>query len=338
MISTGERAYSYAKACGIIGKSFVGKRIAALGEISRLSELDRLVFPDESRDLPEKELLLDLEARIIARVVKQIIMIVDSFSKPPALLSYLIRTYEYADLKTALKAIEVGDQKPPPFTDIGRFRTVHFEAYPDIAAMVEGSEFGFLLKKRNTQNAGEANEHIMNIMLDRHYYAALWKALFVLPKKDRVFTEKILFEEISLRNVVWALRLRTYYGMTPEQTRENLISLGDKKNLATDAEASLRMALDNRADWNGYPRAHFLNPETPNEPWTADPRYFQNAAAKYLYRLARLSFRRQPLSLDMVFCFIKLKLFEEDLLTSVAEGLVLGMSSHDVLSMLEVPA
>jgi vacuolar-type H+-ATPase subunit C/Vma6 len=338
MISTGERAYSYAKACGIIGKSFVGKRIAALGEISRLSELDRLVFPDESRDLPEKELLLDLEARIIARVVKQIIMIVDSFSKPPTLLSYLIRTYEYADLKTALKAIEVGDQKPPPFIDIGRFRTVHFEAYPDIAAMVEGSEFGFLLKKRKTQNAGEVNEHIMSIMLDQHYYAALWKALFALPKKDRVFTEKILFEEISLRNVVWALRLRTYYGMTPEQTRENLISLGDKKNLATDAEASLRMALDNRADWNGYPRAHFLNPETPNEPWTADPRYFQNAVAKYLYRLARLSFRRQPLSLDMVFCFIKLKLFEEDLLTSVAEGLVLGMSSHDVLSMLEVPA
>ncbi|MDR1398604.1 MAG: V-type ATPase subunit [Treponema sp.] len=338
MISTGERAYSYAKACGIIGKSFVGKRIATLGGVSRLSELDRLVFPDESRDLPEKELLLDLEARITARAVKQILQIVDSFLKPPTLLSYLIRTYEYTDLKTALKAIEVGDQKPPAFTDIGHFRTVHFEAYPDLAAMVEGSEFGFLLKKRNMQNTGEANEHIMSIMLDRHYYASLWNALLALPPKDRVFTKKILFEEISLRNVVWALRLRTYYGMTPEQTRENLISLGNKKNLVADAEASLRMALDNRAGWNGYPRAHFLNPETPNEPWTADPRYFQNAASKYLYRLARLSFRRQPFSLDMVFCFIKLKLFEEDLLTSMAEGLVLGMSSHDVLSMLEVPA
>jgi vacuolar-type H+-ATPase subunit C/Vma6 len=338
MISTGERAYSYTKACGIIGKSFVGKRTAALGGVTRLSELDRLVFPDESRDLPEKELLRDLEARIIARAVKQIIKVVDSFSKPPALLSYLIRTYEYTDLKTALKAIEVGDQKPPPFTDIGRFRTVHFEAYPDLAAMVKGSEFEFLLDKRNTQNDGEVNEHIMSIMLDRHYYTTLWKALFALSKKDRVFTEKILLEEISLRNVVWALRLRTYYGMTPEQTRENLISLGNKKNLAADAEASLYLGLDNHADWNGYPRAQFLNPETPNEPWVANPRYFQNAAAKYLYRLARLSFRRQPLSLDMVFCFIKLKLFEEDLLTSVAEGLVLGISSHDVLSMLEVPA
>jgi vacuolar-type H+-ATPase subunit C/Vma6 len=337
MISTGERAYSYAKACGIIGKSFVGKRIAALAGVSRLSELDQLIFSDESKDLPEKELLRDLETRINARVVNQIIMIIDSFSKPPALLSCLIRTYEYADLKTALKAIDVGDQKPPPFTDIGHFRTVRFEAYPDIAAMAAGSEFEFLLKKYNTQNAGEINEHIMGIMLDQQYYTALWEALLALPKKDRVSTEKILFEEISLRNVVWALRLRTYYGMTPEQTRENLISLGGKKNLAADAEASLCMALDNRADWNGYSRAHFLNPETPNEHWVVDPRYFQNAAAKYLYRLARLSFRCQPFSLDMVFCFIKLKLFEEDLLTSLAEGLVLGMSSHDILNMLEVP-
>ena len=39
---------------------------------------------------------------------------------------------------------------------------------------------------------------------------------------------------------------------------------------------------------------------------------------------------------DAAACFIKLKQFEEDLLTSVAEGLGLGMSGRDVFSLLEV--
>ena len=43
---TGERAFAYAKACGIIGKSFIGKRISALGKLHSLNELDRLVFPE----------------------------------------------------------------------------------------------------------------------------------------------------------------------------------------------------------------------------------------------------------------------------------------------------
>jgi len=40
--------------------------------------------------------------------------------------------------------------------------------------------------------------------------------------------------------------------------------------------------------------------------------------------------------LDSCFCFIKLKQFEEDLLTSYAEGLGMGMSGKDVLAMLEL--
>jgi vacuolar-type H+-ATPase subunit C/Vma6 len=332
MPTTGERAYNYAKSCGIIGKSFIGQRISYLGSVNRLSELDRLVFPDESRDLPEKELLVDLENRITARVVKHIVTIVDSFENVPLFFSYLVRLYEYVDLKTALKAIAAGEHKCPPVTDIGHFRTIHFEAYPDIAAMVKGTEFTFILPKYSEQ---KLDEHLTNFKLDSYYYTSLWNALQALPRKDRISAQSILAEEISLQNVVWALRLRTYYRMTPAQVRENLIAL---KTFAADAESSLNMALDSYADWHNWSRLRLLNPENAGEHWVADPRYFQNASSKYLYRLARLSFRRDPFSLDTVFCFIKLKRFEEDLLTSVAEGLGLGMSSHDILTMLEVSA
>jgi vacuolar-type H+-ATPase subunit C/Vma6 len=312
--------------------------MSRLNSVTRLSELDRLIFASAARDLPERELLADLERRVIDRSVKQIITLVDSFSSPPELLERLIRSYEYGDMKSALNAITAGENKVPVFTDLGRFGTVKFAAYPDLPAMIRGTEFESPLKDWTPVNSGD--EGIMvQIKLDGLYYGALWKSLFAVPKRDRLSIERIVTEEIALRNAVWALRLRTYYGMSVERTRERLVCLdpgGGKGSLADDAITSLSMALDNYADWASWKRAGFLNPPQPGESWTADPRYFQNAASEHLYRLARLSFRRRPFSIDTTSCFIKLKQFEEDILTSVAEGLGLGMSAGDVFALLEV--
>ncbi|MDR0689704.1 MAG: V-type ATPase subunit [Spirochaetaceae bacterium] len=350
MTGSGERAYAFAKACGVIGKSFVGKGISRLSSVTRLTELDRLVFPHKTRDLPERELLVDLERRITGRAVKQITSLVRSFSNPPELLLRLVRSYEYGDIKSALSAITGAEAKKPEFTGLGDFGTVNFKAFPDLAAMVTDTEFAFLLKE---DIHADKDGILLQTKLDRRYYTLLWNSLFSLPGKDRTAIEKILAEEISLRNASWALRLRTYYGMPPEEIKNILVPIktGKKhapqapshtpeapgeRTLADDALASLSMALDNPSDWEKWGRTEFLNPERPGEPWKADPRYFQNAAAQYLYHLARQFFRRSPFSIDTVSCFIKLKQFEEDLLTSVAEGLGLGLSAKDVFAMLEV--
>ncbi|MDR0654822.1 MAG: V-type ATPase subunit [Treponema sp.] len=330
MPGTGERAYVYAKACGIIGKSFVGRRIPALAGCSRLSELDRLIFSQGSRDLPERELLKDLENRIIGRSAKEILAIIGSFSRPPEFLSLLIRSYEYSDVKAALKALSARE-KAPGFIDIGPFRTVHFEAWPDRKAMFGGTEFEFLLREKNE------DPMFLQAELDRLYYNKLWKSLLALRRNDRIAAGRILSEEIRLRNSVWVLRLRSYYGMKAADLRRHLLEIDLKgESLADEALAILDTPLDSRQAWQDWPRESFLNPERAGEPWTADPRFFQNTASEYLYELAKKNFRRKPFSLDTVFCFIKLKQFEEDVLTSVAEGLSLGMSSRDVFSLLEV--
>ncbi|MDR2028446.1 MAG: V-type ATPase subunit [Treponema sp.] len=337
MPGSGERAYVYAKACGIIGRSFVGKRILQLGALSRLSELDRLVFSLNARDLPERELLVDLERRIIGRTAKQIVTIIDSFARPPEFLVRLLRSYEYGDIKNLINALAAGEPKAPVFTDIGRFRTLRVEAYPDIKAMLRDTEFDWLLKEdlQNPASSG-GDQGLLQTRLDRQYYTSLWGSLLSLPRNDRKTAEKLLSEEISLRNAAWALRLRTYYGMSPQEIRERLVLIESQGALAADALSSLSLALDNPSDWASWKRAGFLNPARPGESWTVDPRCFQNAASEYLYRLARVSFRRRPFSLDTVTCFIKLKQFEEDLLTSVAEGLGLGMPAGDIFALLEV--
>ncbi len=132
MTNFGERSYAYAKACGIISKSFVGNRVLNLEKAGRLSELDRMVFSSEAKSLPEKELLRDLEKRIINREVNSIISIVKCFSRPPEFFTLLIRSYEYADLLSAINASWDKERNAPAHVDLGRFQTVHFEAWPDI--------------------------------------------------------------------------------------------------------------------------------------------------------------------------------------------------------------
>jgi len=348
MPGRGERAYAYAKACGIIGKSFLGKRVGQLETVSRISELDRLVFPSSSRDLPEKELLINLEDRIIDRSIDSIIPIINGFTKPPEFLILLLRSYEYTDLKSALTAVLEGAKTAPAHTDIGRFQTVRFDAWPDIPAMIKRSEFRFLLDEKGVlqQELGGVS---LQVALDRYYYSALWLSLTSLSRNDRFAAEKILTAEISLKNASWALRLRTYYRKSAEEVKLHLIDkpftiLGKEKgrprfksrtrSLASEAIQSLEYPLDNFAAWSSWRWRKFLNPESGGTPWTVDPRYFQNAASRYLFRLARRYFRSQPFLMSTIFCYIKLKQFEEDILTSSAEGLGMGMTGKDIISTL----
>lgn len=349
----GERAYAYAKACGVIGKSFIGDRIKFLEKAGKLSELDEILFPGETHNLPEKELLRNFENRIAARSVKSVISMTECFSDPPELLILLIRSYEYADLKNALVSAVRKERKAPAFTDIGRYQTVRFNKWPDIQAMIQGTEFDFLLDKNSVLYAGSGRQGSglisLETFLDRYYYNALWKSILFLKTADRRAAEKILSAEISLRNSGWALRLRTYYSMKAEEVKPYLIDIPPElrhsgkggannagRSLADAAIRSLDFQLDNYQEWSSWRWKQFINPNAGERFWHVDPRYFQNAASRYLFSLARRNFHMCPLSIDSIFCFYKMKQFEEDILTSQAEGLGMGLSSQDTLGFLRV--
>jgi vacuolar-type H+-ATPase subunit C/Vma6 len=339
MPDSGKRAYAFARASGIIGKSCVGRRVSRLRGLTQLTELDGLLFSGETRNLPGEELLRDLEKRITGRAVKQMISIVGSFSKPPETLARLLRAYEYSDVKSLLNFLNSGEKGPPSFTDIRPFGTVRWGAYPDLEAMFRGTEFSWVSGEKPRSMTG-ADLMILQARLDHQYYDRLWKSVLRLPKGDRRAAERILGEEISLLNCMWVLRLRHYYQMSAGEIQAHLldIRLRSGRSAAADAAAALGFALDNAAAWQSWRRRAFLNPEIPGEFWQPEPRFFQNAASRYLYRLACRYFRGRPFSLDAMICFIKLKQFEEDLLTSVAEGLGMGLPGGDTLTLLGVEA
>jgi len=320
--------YAYAKACGIIGKSFTGKRTAHLGGLHTLGELSRLVFPSFQGEMNEKRSfpLYDLERRIEQNAVEKILSIINSYSQPPSILIRQLMAYEYTNLKACLHNIAKGDEIPR-FYDIGRFRTIHFKAYPNLKVMLAGTEFEFIHPDRISLAGDDIIK--IEIQLDIHYYVEFKKSLEELAGEDRDFAERILKDEISIRNCIWALRLRTFYGKTSGEISGYL-------DLLPEVKKSLEMQLDTRDDWRSWKWERFLNPEKQGENWSINPVYFQNAAFHYLNKIALHGFHRIPMSASSILCFIKIKQYEEDILTSLAEGLKMGMDSASVLTMLGV--
>ena len=279
--------YAYAKASWIIGKSFLGKRMALLNGIHTLDELDKLIFPDNYKELPGKELLPDLEKRIMKRSERQILSVVSSFAEPPKLL---IR----------MKAAE----SPPSIT----------------------------ARHRSGESSSSANSI--------EYYKGLIDCLWQLESEDREAAAKLISDEISLLNSLWVLRLRTYYQKNEMEIIKHLMDsrlLGGvyQKGIAAEVRMAMDFSLDVRQEWKGWRWERFLNKDEVSEHWIIDPRYFQNAASLYLYQRSLHNFHSLPMSVSAIYCFIKLKHFEQDILISVAEGLSIGMDSSSVFKLLE---
>ncbi|MCL2765994.1 MAG: V-type ATPase subunit [Treponema sp.] len=337
-----DSGYAYAKAGWIVGRSFLEKRFSTLYGIHTLNEFDRLIFPETHRELPGRELLPCLERRITERAVRRIFSVLNSYTEIPKLLVRMFRSFEYADLKECLVHITGANKDKPVICDIGRFKTINFNAYPDITAMLKKTEFEDLLSSDLKQIKQGMDLTAIESKLDFSFYSGLIECLAQLSDEDRDIASRLLADEISLRNCLWALRLRTYYGKSEIETSRYLMNLRlpgsinmKRTFLASDALASLDFSLDVRKDWRSWRWERFLNPADTAVSWKADPRYFQNAASRYLYHLAYHNFHSSPMSVSAIYCFIKLVQFEEDLLTSVAEGLSLGMDSSGIFRLLE---
>jgi hypothetical protein len=130
--------------------------------------------------------------------------------------------------------------------------------------------------------------------------------------------------------------------MSSEKIKSMLIYIKDiteKDDLARDALESLEFSLDTQNDWEKWKWSRFVNEENPSTAssfWRIDPRYFQNKASRYLYKRAYRNFHSNPFSLLPVFCFVRIKQFEEDLLTSAAEGFSFGLPCRETLGLLGV--
>jgi vacuolar-type H+-ATPase subunit C/Vma6 len=320
----------------MLAKSFLSAdRQAALRAVTTREELVSLIFgagdaPYRVEGSPGET----LEERIKNRTASQILHFLNTTAdtrRDVAFIIVLLRSYEYSDLKIALSHIYHNREAPRPVR-LGRFATVNFDAYPDLAAMLHGSPLGFFVKRYNDAVLASLNKRCpldlgaLYAELDKHYYDSLWAAILRAGKSATASIRKLITEEIALFNATAALRLRTYYGLSDKEIENFFIRPEKNAAFYSDAWALFNFSLDTFSDWSKWRRRAFLNKEESGSFWRADPRHFQNEAALYLFRLATKLFRRVQFAPDTLAMFIKMKLFEEELLCSAAEALQLGLT------------
>ena len=80
MDKSGAAAYVYAKASGILARSFVGNRTQKLFEVKSLSELWSLVFKTEVPLVPEVMLAKQIEVEAQKRFIKEYVDLVGCYS------------------------------------------------------------------------------------------------------------------------------------------------------------------------------------------------------------------------------------------------------------------
>lgn len=95
MDSSAASAYAYAKASGLLAKSFVGDRVYRLFSVKSMRELYMLLFAGDVPAVPEILLSKEIEVRAAENCVAQYKKLLSAFSRPSPILSEILKFYEY---------------------------------------------------------------------------------------------------------------------------------------------------------------------------------------------------------------------------------------------------
>lgn len=316
-------SYVYAKASGIYARSFVGKRTPRLFEAKRLRDLWTTLFNDEVPLVPEGLLTLYLERRAEQKAVDEFITLLSSYDTPDPLSKALLSFYDYNNLKAAVTAVITGEKDPPFMVDLKQFSILDRTKWPDIAEMTKNGPLAWFNRVPK-----EAEHLAWENRLDHEYYRSVWRAFLQLSGKDRAATENLIREEIILQNIVWAMRLVSYYNTSADEIESMLAGHDEPEStreiLCGPALSVLGRAFDSHADWTGWKYGWLLNPHEEGFPWTLDPRWAQLTADKYLFRTAMSLFHQNPFTVGVLVSFLKIKQLEDQMIRVAAEGLRLG--------------
>lgn len=331
-------AFVYAKASGMLAKSFVGVRATKLFSVMSLEGLWELLFQSEMPSVPEHSLVQMIEKKAENRFLNSFISLLKNYSKPQDFLIDLLRFYDYNNLKAIIAYLDstgnpAKESLPSDLASIGKYSMLKYDKWPSLSAMTAGTPVSWC-----SRSDGSLGGHDMGRRLDAQYIQDLWSSASRLDAASRQPVMNLLKEEIVLDNIVWSLRLRLYYGMSSDEVLERLMSSSSCKSsrevsgdeLVGPAAQTLSLPLNSYREWGGWKYSHLLNPLEDGVDWTVDPRWVQRAAQFKLYKSALHQFHHHPFTAHVLFCWFKVKQYELDCIRMVAEGIRLKVSPAQV--------
>ena len=313
-------AFVYAKASGMLAKSFVGSRTEQIFETHKLSELWSLLFTSEVPLIPEVLLAKEIEKMAEYQFVKDFSMLLNCYSKPDKVSLYLLKSFEYSNLREIVYALSNGEQNLPNLIDIGNFSELKINKWPNLEKITEKTTFAWYNKIPNNQEQAE-----YDFKLDLQFFRGLWKSVDSLPSSERAPVKALIKEKLILDNCLWAIRLKNYYKMGKEEIIKKLFSIEDipseKDILCQEAIKILDYDFDSYDSWKKWKYKSLLNENLEGEVWFIDPIWVQQGIKIYLMKKAYKSFHQFPFTANVLVSWFFIKQYELDCIRNATENL-----------------
>lgn len=325
-------SYVYAKASGMLARSYVGERARQLFSFHTLQELWAFLFKKEVPVVPETLLAHALEQEAFERFIYDYKKLVGNYSDPDSIVLTLLRSFDYENLKDISASLSLGEKKIPDIQKISPFNIINYDKWPDIALVTSGGPLSWY-----NSIPPVSEQHLANYKLDCHYIMSLWNAAKQLHSSCREEILKLIGEKIRIDNIVWAIRLRFYYKMQREEIIPLLAYSTEKKEssdpLAYEAIKTLDLELDNYDAWKNWKYSRLLNPHEEGVVWTIDPRWISNSYKSLYVKKAYKLFHKYPFTACPIVCWFIIKRNELDNIRTASESLRLSIDSSQAMQM-----
>jgi vacuolar-type H+-ATPase subunit C/Vma6 len=324
MDRSGAAAYVYAKASGMLAKSYVGPRAARLFEAGSLHELWALLFTQDAPVLPEALLAQALEQEAEKQFASDYITLLGAYSKPGGVLVALLRSFDYENLKDMGAALCEGAENRPALVDIRPYSRLDYDGWPNLAKITRDSPAAWYNAVPQA-----SNQHELDEKLDKLYTKELWDSVMALKGAEREVLSDLVRRHLSSENMLWVIRLKVYFAMPREEIIPRLAYGGDtgKRSdpLAGEAFRILDYPVDSYEVWSKWKYAGLLNPSEEGVPWTIDPRWLYQAFRRRIQHMAMQRFHQHPFADAALASWFLIKQFELDCIRTAVEGLRLNV-------------
>ena len=333
MDKSGADAYVYAKSASLLKKAWISERAISLFNVESLSSLWNLIFLTPEPSVPELMLANTIEIEAVKGFVKDYEKLLEMYDKPEPFLVELLRQYDVENLKAFLSAIDYGEEKHPRIVRLGDYSVISYDGWPDIKKITEHSRFAWVAQSVNSEEREERQK--IDYKLDLQMFKTLWQSLCSIKGESREVLKEYFSYEWSVKNLIWALRLKVYYNFSDDKIIENLYYVGDAPSAADPlcrfAWEIFGKKIDSYEEWADWRFSEYLNPREEGGVWKLSPMWVEQRFRSREAAKAKRLFHQYPMtdvSLAMFFC---LKRQELNCIRAATESLRLGTDKKEAM-------
>lgn len=151
------------------------------------------------------------------------------------LFNFWMRRFELMNLKALVrgKLNQVSEKEIaeelydlPLFGDLPLDELLATDSVPELLRRVERTRYGEIAQRARRSFEEKGDPLVLDATLDQRFYTSLLKLLPTLPDTDRKPLTRLVRRVVDHQNLIWLLRYRFAYGLSPSETYYLLIPHG----------------------------------------------------------------------------------------------------------------